>query len=211
MCKKLVLICFVLLLCGCKRLNEHVSYIELVNNCLEDKEISNDVSLGYQYYVPRGVSKVHDYDYNQVFFAYNTSIYLYVDIISYYYKKELQSVETGNEFYFEDIHYNGKSGYLKIEKMEESYFVTILYHYSKIELFTNEENLNKMITIGSIILNSIHYNDVVIEKVMERDLGEFAEFTYEVDKPEGASSNFSQYLEEYVQKEEKEEEELPDE
>jgi hypothetical protein len=40
-------------------------------------------------------------------------------------------------------------------------------------------------------------------------LGQFSEFTYEVEKPESANSNFSQYLEEYVQKEETEQ--LPDE
>ena len=45
-------------------------------------------------------------------------------------------------------------------------------------------------------------------------MGQFSEFTYEVDKPEGASHNFSQYLEEYVQKDEEEienTEQLPDE
>ena len=50
----------------------------------------------------------------------------------------------------------------------------------------------------------------MIEKVLEGDLGQFSEFTYEVKKPDGASSNFSQYLEEYVQKED-ETEQLPDE
>ena len=42
----------------------------------------------------------------------------------------------------------------------------------------------------------------MIEKVLEGNLGEFSEVTYEIKKPDGASSNFSQYLEEYVQKEE---------
>lgn len=211
MYKKLLLICFVLLLCGCRRLDDNVQYIDFVNNCLNDKYMSNDVSLGYQYYVPRGVRKIHDYDYNQVFFAYDSFIYLYVDIISYYYQKNLKYVETGNEFYFEKIDHDGKNGYLKIEKNANGYLVTILYHYSKVEVFTSEDNLDKLVTIGAIILNSIEYNDVVIKKVLEGNLGEFAEFTYEVDKPEGAGSNFSQYLEEFVQKEEKKEEELPDE
>ena len=62
------------------------------------------------------------------------------------------------------------------------------------------------------MLNSITYNDTVIEKVLEGNLGEFSEFTYEVKKPDGSSSNFSQYLEEYVQKEEqRKKEKLPDE
>ena len=71
-----------------------------------------------------------------------------------------------------------------------------------------------MITLSSIILNSIKYNNKVIEKVLARDFGEFSELTYKVDKPEDASNNFSQYLEEYVQKEKKEnneKEQIPDE
>ena len=50
----------------------------------------------------------------------------------------------------------------------------------------------------------------IIEKILEGNLGEFSEFNYELDKPENASSNFSQILEEYVQKEETNEI-LPDE
>ena len=69
-----------------------------------------------------------------------------------------------------------------------------------------------MVTLSSIILNSITYNDRVIEKILEGNLGEFSEVTYEIKKPDGASSNFSQYLEEYVQKEEQQKkEDLPDE
>ena len=200
MYKKLLIICFVLLLCGCKKLDDNVQYIEFVNDCLSENYINNDVSLGYKFYVPKGVKKVHDYDYNQVFFAYDSFIYLYVDIISYYHKKELQYTKLGNEFYFENFVYNGKNGYLKIEKIEDDYLVTIVYNYSRIEIVAKKDNLNKLITVGSIILNSIDYNDVVIEKVLGGDLGEFAEFTYEVDKPEGAVSNFSQILEENVQK-----------
>ena len=67
--------------------------------------------------------------------------------------------------------------------------------------------------MSSIILNSIEYNYIVIDKILEGELGQFSEFTYEVDKPEGASSNFSQILEEYVQKDDEEEisKGLPDE
>lgn len=68
------------------------------------------------------------------------------------------------------------------------------------EFFSSREKLGENITLSSIILNSIKYNDVVIDKILEGDLGEFSEFAYELDKPEDASSNFSQILEEYVQK-----------
>ena len=207
--KKILLICLIFLLVGCKKMESNENYIEFVNNCLNDKHMTNEVSLGYQYYVPKGVRKVRDYDYNQVFLVDDFTMYLYVDIISYFYQeKQTSNREINGDYYYQPIEYQGKTGYLRIVQQDEDYFVTIEYHYSKIEVYTSKESLSKVITMASIILNSIDYNDTVIEKVLEGDLGQFSEFTYEVDKPDDASSNFSQFLEEYVQKEE-EKEQLP--
>ena len=212
MYKKIILICFIFLLAGCTNINDNKDYVNLVKNCFTSKKVTNDVSLGYKYYVPKGMEKIHDYDYNQVFLSNDCSIYLYVDIISYYYKKDLQYKKTGKEFYYETFQNGNKKGYIKIDQDGEKFFVSIVYHYSKIEFYSNFDNLNRLITLSSIMLNSITYNNTVIEKVVEGNLGEFSEFTYEVKKPDGSSSNFSQYLEEYVQKEEqRKKEELPDE
>lgn len=212
MYKKILFICFIFLLAGCTNINDSQDYVSLVKNCFTSKNVVNDVSLGYKYYVPKGVEKIHDYDYNQVFLSNDSSIYLYVDIISYYYKKDLQYQKTGKEFYYETFQKGNKKGYIKIEQEGDTYFVNIVYHYSKIEFYSDFNHLNKLITLSSIMLNSITYNDTVIEKVLEGNLGEFSEFTYEVKKPDGSSSNFSQYLEEYVQKEEqRKKEKLPDE
>lgn len=207
--KRIALVCMLFLLIGCKKVEDNDHYIELVNNCLNDKHMTNNVARGYQYYVPRGVKKIHDYDYNQTFLIDDCTVYLYVDIISYYYKKELQAQQNSEDNYYQFIQNGDKNGYIKIRKDGEQYFLSIVYHYSKIETYTTKKNLSKIITLSSIILNSIDYNDVVIEKVLSRDLGQFSEFTYEIDKPDGASSNFSQFLEEYVQKEE-DTEQLPD-
>ena len=212
MYKKLLFICFIFLLAGCTNINTNKDYVSLIENCFTSKNMTNDVSLGYKYYVPKGVEKIHDYDYNQVFLSNNCSIYLYVDIISYYYKKDLQYKKTGNEFYYETFQNGSKKGYIRIEQDEDIYFVSIVYNYSKVEFYSTFDNLNKLITLSSIMLNSINYNNTVIEKVLEGNLGEFSEFTYEVKKPDGSNSNFSQYLEEYVQKEEqRKKEKLPDE
>ena len=212
MYKKILFICFIFLLAGCTNINDSQDYVSLVKNCFTSKNVVNDVSLGYKYYVPKGVEKIHDYDYNQVFLSNDSSIYLYVDIISYYYKKDLQYQKTGKEFYYETFQKGNKKGYIKIEQEGDTYYVNIVYHYSKIEFYSDFNHLNKLITLSSVRLNSITYNDTVIEKVLEGNLGEFSEFTYEVKKPDGSSSNFSQYLEEYVQKEEqRKKEKLPDE
>ena len=209
--KKLILIIFcLLLLSGCKKINDNDNYIEKVYNCLKEKSITNEVALGYKYYLPKGVKKIKDYDYNQVFLVDDCYLYLYVDIISFFHKEEIEKPEVGAESYYEVFNLKDKNGYILVEMRDEQYYLSIVYNYSKIEGYVEKENINKVITLSSIILNSIDYNDIVIEKILEGDLGQFSEFTYEVDKPEGASSNFSQYLEEYVQKEDEEkEEQLP--
>lgn len=209
--KKLILIIFcLLLLSGCKKINDNGDYIEKVYNCLKEKSITNEVALGYKYYLPKGVKKIKDYDYNQVFLIDDCYIYLYVDIISFFHKEELEKPNVSNKNYYETFNLGDKNGYIFIEKKDEQYYLSIVYNYSKIEGYVEKEKINKVITLSSIILNSIDYNEIVIEKILEGDLGQFSEFTYEVDKPEGASSNFSRYLEEYVQKEDEErEEQLP--
>lgn len=196
--RKLIICLLVLLLIGCKRVDNNDDYISYVYNCLNDNSITNNVSLGYKYYVPKGIKKIHDYDYNQIFLNGDTKIYLYVDIISYSYKKELV-IDRIDDSYFEKFKYNG-NGYIQILEEDDGYFVTIVYNYARVEFFSSREKLGENITLSSIILNSIKYNDVVIDKILEGDLGEFSEFAYELDKPEDASSNFSQILEEYVQK-----------
>jgi len=213
MAKKKLIICLLFLLLGCKRIDNNDNYIEYVYNCLNNKsEITNNVSLGYKYYVPRGVKKIHDYDYNQVFLNKDTKIYLYVDIISYFYEEELSINKSDDSYYYSKFTEDG-NGYIQIDKDSGEYFVTIVYNYARIEFYSTEDDLSENITLSSIILNSIKYNDVVIERILDGDLGEFSEFNYELDSPEDANSNFSQILEEYVQKDEDKEtdEILPDE
>ena len=207
---KILIISLLFLLLGCKKVEvNNENYIELVNNCLSDYKIANNVSLGYKYYVPRGVKKIKDFDYNQIFLIEDSKVYLYVDVISYFYDKKLNYVNKDNLFYFHEIKFNEKTGFIEIDSKENNeYFVSIVYNYAKLEFYSSYENLDKLITMSSIILNSIEYNDTIIEKVLEGDFGDFSEITYEVDKPEDANSNFTQYLEESVQKEEVEQ--LPD-
>lgn len=211
-----VIVCL-LLLSGCSQVIDNNDYVLRVYSCLNSNNMTNNVALGYKYYLPKGVKKLKDYDYNQVFLADGEYLYLYVDIISYYYKKGIPSISYDDFYYYETFSYNNKNGYILIldndSDNEDKYYLSILYNYSKIEGYVSHDKLNKIITLSSIILNSIDYNQNVIEKILAGDLGQFSEFTYEVDKPEGASSSFSQYLEEYVQKEEEEEptEQLPSE
>ena len=100
--KKILLIFLIFLLIGCKKIeNNDNNYIELINDCLKKNSVTNEVSRGYKYYLPKGAKKLHDYDYNQIFKVDNNYIYLYVDVISYYHKKELIKADNSNPYYYQ--------------------------------------------------------------------------------------------------------------
>lgn len=208
--KKLLVIVLMFLLTGCVRLdNVNDDYADLMVSALKNDTVCNDVALGYKYYLPKGVKLIKNYDYNQKFMIDDTYLYMYVDINAYYYKVYDKQKREGDYFYYQDVSYDGKNGYLSIVLDEDRYFTVVMYNYAKIEFYSDYEDLNKLITLSSVILNSVSYNDVVIEKILDESLGSFSEFTYEIEKPEDASGSFSQYLEEYVKEGTKEE--LPDE
>ncbi len=209
--KKILLVSIlILILSGCVKIDKsNQNYISIINNCLNTKTISNDVALGYKYYLPKGVKLIKNYDYNQKFSVGQNDLYMYVDINSYYYKSKLKK-QTSDNYYYHKIKKGKKTGYISISKSNNLYFTKIVYNYAKMEFYSNSNDLNNLITLSTIILNSIDYNDIIIEKVLGENLGDYSEITYELKKPEDASNDFSQYLEEYVQ-EDKAEKKLPDE
>jgi len=214
--KKYFLILFLLLLTGCIRVDKtNENYDELIKEVLNNnKEYTNEVGSGYKFYVPTGLRLVDSNNNNQIFTGYDTNIYIYVDITSYYYKKSLNFKPDDNYLYYKEINNNDKKGFIEILNSEDEYFVKIVYNYAKVEVYTKKCNLNNVIISSTIILDSIDYNDLVIEKLLDDNRNNESDITYKIEKPDNASSNFSQYLSEYITEEEVNEDkvvELPDE
>ena len=92
--KKVFILSLILLLCvGCTRIDNTNNYDIIVNSTLKSSQkFVNTASLGYKYYLPLGVSKVYDKDYNQKFKTDNVYIYLYVDVVSYYYHNNFKYI-----------------------------------------------------------------------------------------------------------------------
>lgn len=208
--KLFIMSLLVVVLTDCSKIDSNNSrYADVMVDCLSNKTITNDVALGYKYYLPKGVKLIKNYDYNQVFLVNDIYLYMYVDINGYYYKSDIKGDDV-NSFYFQTIRYDGKNGYIKIVDKGDKYYTEMVYHYARIEFYSKKEELNTMITYSSIILNNVKFNRKIIERVLEDSLGSFSEVTYQVEKPEDSSNNFSRYLEEYVQEEDSVVE-LPDE
>ena len=200
--KKVLILSALLILCiGCTRIDNTDDYKVIIDDIIEENNIStNTASMGYKYYLPIGVKKVYDKDYNQIFKVNDTYMYLYVDVISYYYKNNLNldDKDSSDCYYYYKINNNNKTGYIKITKDKDKYFMKVVYNYAKIETYVEEYELADILSYSMIILNSINYNDNLIEKIIQDDYYSSSFKEYKIKKPEDAESKFSEYLSEYV-------------
>lgn len=204
--KKAFILLLILVLCvGCTRIDNIENKDLIVEAVLKNKDKSvNTTSLGYKYYLPIGVLKISDKDYNQKFKIGDDYIYMYTDIVSYYYKNSLNfKDDSNNSYYYKEIKNNGKTGYVRINKEDDDkYYIKIVYNYAKIESYVGESEINKVLTNGMIILDSIDYNETLIKNIIDDEYSMGADKEYKIDKPKDAESKFSEYLSEGVQEEE---------
>lgn len=206
----IILIVIVLLLAGCTKITNNLDEVvdAIMNN---DSNYVNTVSTGYELYIPTGVKQVIDNEYNQQLKIGNRYIYLYVDTISYYYKNMLnyKSRDSYN-YYYRELLLNDKTGYIGIDKvLDDMYLVEIVYNYSKVEFYSDLNDLPFILANSLIVQRSIKYNDNLISLELGNSTNDGREFKYELDGPKDSQSTFSDYLQEYVP-DEVEDVELPD-
>lgn len=209
--KFLILLLLTIFLSGCTRIDNEKEYKNVANNIINSPtSLVNTATRGYKYYLPKGGSLIYNIDFNQKFRVLEEDIYMYVDIVSYYYKKDLNDYEDDFNYYFSNISSKDKVGYIGINKEDDEYFVKIVYNYAKVEFYTNEEKLSSLVGYSMVIMNSIEYNDILILEIIEDNNIRSEDSIYNITKPSDSESKFNEYLEEYVQDEEKIEA-LPDE
>ena len=200
--KKIFILSLILLCTGCIRIDKAENRDAVIDNIVSTQSKPNTMALGYKYYLPLGVSKVYDKNYNQKFKFDDEYIYLYVDIVSYHYGNSLNFLENEEDdnYFYKRINNGNKNGYVVIKKAEENlYYIKIVYNYAKIESYAKENEINTILSNSLIILSSVEYNDKLIDKIMEDDYMLGAEKEYKINKPEDATSKFSEYLSEYVE------------
>ncbi len=203
--KFIFFVIIVLLLSGCTKINENLD--EVVDATMTNSKLpANTVSTGYELYIPTGVKQVVDSNYNQKFKIRNRYIYLYVDTVSYYYKNMLNYKNISDyDYYYKELNLNGKTGYIGIKKTEENmYFCEVVFNYSKVEFYSDIEELPLILANTLIIQKSIKYNDNLIKMELDSNISDGRELKYELDSPKDSKSTFSDYLQEYVPEEEPE-------
>lgn len=206
--RRLFLLISVFMLFGCTKINQQNNeYIEIVENVLaNNNKYVNNSSKGYKYYLPIGVSIKKNINNNTILAINDINVYLYVDVISYYYKKNIEVSNSKDYDYVKDL---GDNGYLIIDENNGYYFVNLNYNYSNIEFYTEKKNLNRLLTLSSIILNSIEYNNSIIKSEIINKDNYSSDKLYKFEELEKNSSNFSKYLNSYVDNN-NEEDKLPE-
>ena len=186
MYKKIIIVLCLFLFTGCTRTYymNSLSYEEILNNAtIEENNLHNTNNKGFKYYLPTGFSVTKDNEFNQTLTSHNNIYYLNIDIVSYYYKKGTEEIKEIDDYYFYKFNKNNKDGYLRIRKKNDKFFVELCYNYAIIEVEVEENEIKYAVSRGITILNSIKYNDTVIEKKLnDKDL-ESKETAYKIPEP----------------------------
>lgn len=195
----IVLTLLIFLLTACTVVRIKTDNIDNIINVVlsKDNKLYNRVGKGYKYYNPRGVNYIDTREYNEKLYADGNYYYLYVDVISYYYKKEFNYEEKKNVYYSRLIDINNKKGYLEINKVDGQYLIEYVYNYAKIEALVNEEDINEVILDATYILSTIKFNSNVIKIMLNDDIFINKEEKYDIFTPKTESNNFIEYIEEW--------------
>ena len=90
--KKIVFLSIILLFTTACTNIQKLDYKENINNTIKENKtnkIYNHIGTGYKYYLPKYMSIKNAINYNETINSNDNTYYLYVDIISYYNKKNL--------------------------------------------------------------------------------------------------------------------------
>ena len=196
--KKLIIliVCFTLL-CGCTKINND-NINNIINSVVSsDNDRANQYRNGYKFYLPNNLSTIKIDDKNNVFKENDIKYYMFVDIVSYYHKVENKYQVNEKAYYSSLINYNNKSGYVEVNVKNDKYLIEIMYNYAKIEVIVNSNDIASAITNSLIILTSVNYNDDNIDNLLEEDVLNYSEETFNIFETNSNDSNFLKVVEEY--------------
>ena len=195
--KKIVLLLLTtLILTGCTVVRMDTSNPDVIIDIVLSKPntLYNTVGKGYKYYKPRGVIYLDTNELNDKLYSNGNYYYLYVDVISYYYKKDVEYEENKDAYYSRIIDFDGRNGYVEINKVGDKYLVEFMYNYSKIESMVDEEDINEVILNSSYILSTIKYNAKVIKIMLNDDFLTNQEEKYDIFTPKKKINDFVEFV-----------------
>ena len=203
--KKIVALLIIILLttgCNIKKVEE-TSFNGIIQSILyQDTKLTNTSFEGYKFYLPRSLRVSDQKGANLEIQGDKNTYYLYVDMISYYYKNKSTHEKT-NKFYSVDLNYNNKFGYIDISKTDNIYFIEAYYNYAKVETYVKENDLNDAFINICYILATIDYNDATIKYRLNDEEFKATGEEFDIFKSKKNNDNFLECIEKYDKYEDK--------
>lgn len=183
--KIIIILMLAFLVSGCTMVRIDTKSIDNPINIVlsKDNNLYNTIGKGYKYYKPRGVINIDINEYNEKLYSDGNYYYLYVDINSYYYKKEFSYKENPNAYYSRLIDINNKQGYLEINEHKDKYLIEFMYNYAKIEALVDKGDINNVVLNASYILSTIKFNSKVIKIMLDENYFSNHEEKYDIFTP----------------------------
>ncbi|MBQ8234270.1 MAG: lipoprotein [Bacilli bacterium] len=201
--KIIILLLMTLLLTGCTAVRIDTSSIDNILLVLLEKNntLYNQVGKGYKYYIPRGVTYIDTKEFNDKLYSNGNFLYLYIDAIGYYYKKEEQHTLNEDLYYSKKLDINGKVGYIEIEQQDNKYLITIYYNYTLFKALVPYKDINVTVLDATYMLSTMKFNDNIIKLALDTDYNNLEE-EYNKFKSEKETNNFLEMAEEKLEIEE---------
>lgn len=181
---KKVLLLFLLFffLTGCINVNQS-NYEGIIAFALnnETEPFKNKTSQGYSYYLPKGLNILEDNHNNVILKSDKYTLYLYLDLVSYYNKVKENYLENNTTYFSKKITNGDKFGYLEINLKEKNkYLIEIMYNYAKIEVIVKKEDIKVAIANCLSVLTSIKFNDNVLKTLLDEEVSQFKEYEFNI-------------------------------
>lgn len=197
--KSLLILLIAVILSGCTVTRiDNYDYDKLINKILSfDIKMLNKIGNGYKYYAPKGVVRTDANTYNDVLKRGDITYYLYVDIVSYYYKNETSHEPLKDAYYYLSFGDKKKQGYVEVTNNKGKLYVKMAYNYAKIETYIDKKDLKQALTDISYILSSVEFNDSLLKKMYESGDLSSKEEVYKLFDNKGREGDFLEYIKEY--------------
>lgn len=198
--KTILLLMMIVLLTGCTvKSFDDIGYKNVATDIIDlNVKYYNTIGNGYKYFKPKGVVRTYSKNYNDVLKRENINYYLYVDVVSYYYKEKQSYKKDNSVFYYDNLSKNGKQGYITVKKTDnKNMLVTLYYNYSKIQSSVTKDDLKQVILDMSYIVSSMNFNDSLLKKMYEKGELSSKDEVFKLFDNKNKEGNFLEYIMEY--------------
>jgi len=195
--KVLLFLILLVILTGCTNLNK-VNTDKIIDEVINSKvKLNNQYRTGYKYYLPSSLTVIKSLKMNEIIGNDKVKYYLFVDLISNYYNKNLDYTVNNEAYYAKEFSYQDLKGYLEINVKNDKYLIEIIYNYAKIEVIVDKEDINLAVANSLIILSSIEYQKSIIENMIGEDILSYSEEAFTIFDSKTKDSNFLEYVQEF--------------